>query len=248
MSSKVVIAQKLDRDSDQTLASQLEEIIRDGIERGTWRTGQAIPSERELSRIYGLSRMTVRRGLDRLVAAGILYRVDGKGTFVSEPKMNFKALSLAGLREQTLEMGGTPAAKLLSSEKIFAPENIAQALEVPPDTPVFLIERLIIVNNVALALNRSYIPANVCPDLLDIDLVNSSLYEVLRTRYGIMISHAKETLESVLASDRESLLLGVAAGSPMLLLRIKIFDAADRIVEYVKVVFRGDKVQLSIDL
>jgi GntR family transcriptional regulator len=236
------------RDSDQTLSSQLEEIIHEGIENGVWTPGAAIPSERELSKIYRLSRMTVRKALDRLVAAGLLYRVDGKGTFVSEPKVRFKALSLSGLREQTIHLGYSPSAKLLGIERTIVPEKIAKVLNVPPDTLVYLIERVVFGNNVPLALHRSYIPVALCPTLPEQDLANISLYSLLRNQYGIQIDHASETLETTLASTRESLLLGIEPGAPLFLLRITMFDDQGTPIEYVKVIFRGDRVQLSLDI
>lgn len=237
---------KLQRNGSQALFSQLEEVIRDAIESGKWPPGQVIPSERELSRIYRLSRMTVRRSLDRLVVDGLLYRVDGKGTYVSEPKVSFQALSLVGLREQELQMGQLPSAQLLGIEKVLAPDNIGEILQIKENEPVFLIERVRFGNDIPIALHRSYIPCSLCPTLLDEDLVNNSLYALLKSNYGIHIQRATETLESALATARESLLLNVSPGSPMLLLRITVYDKSDRPVEYVKVVFRGDKVQLRV--
>jgi GntR family transcriptional regulator len=239
---------KIQKDSSQALFAQLEEILREGIEAGTWAPGEPIPSERELSRIYEMSRMTVRHAIDRLVTAGLLYRVDGKGTFVSEPKVSFQALTLAGLREQTVRLGFSPSARLLGIERILAPEKVAAVLHIKPDTPVFLIERLVFGNDVPLALLRSHIPVRLCPGLIDMDLSNASLYAVLREEFGISIRKASETLETTLASMRESLLLGVDSGSPMFLLRITTFDDQARPIEYVKVVFRGDRVQLSLDV
>ncbi len=133
-----VLDQEIDRESSKTLFAQLEEILLEKIEDGIWQPGEPIPSERELSKIYKLSRMTVRKALDRLVAAGQLFRVDGKGTFVSEPKVSFQALTLAGLREQTIKLGFSPSAKLLGIERVLASEKVAAVLKIKPDSPVFL--------------------------------------------------------------------------------------------------------------
>lgn len=239
---------KLNRDSSQTLTSQIEEIIRDGIDNGTWIPGSPIPSERDLSAMYGLSRMTVRHAIDRLVSTGLLYRVNGKGTYVSEPKVKFKALSLAGLREQTINIGYSPSAKLLGIERVLANQKVASVLKVEENVPLFLIERVMYGNNIPLGLHRSYIPIHLCPDLDKMDLSNQSLYTILRENYGIFIQRASETLETTLSTPRESLLLNVSPGSPMFLLRITMFDAKEQPIEFVKVIFRGDRVQLSLDL
>lgn len=238
----------VDRESSKALSSQVEEIIRDGIENGVWLSGTAIPSERELSNMYRLSRMTVRKALDRLVTAGLVYRVNGKGTFVSQPKVKFKALTLAGLHEQTLNLGYSPSAKLLGVEKVLANQKNATVLDVEEDEPLYLIERVVYGNNEPLGLHRSFIPINRCKDLDKTDLANQSLYSILRQDFGIIINRATETLETTLATHRESLLLKVVEGSPMFLLRITMFDPAEQPIEYVKVIFRGDRIQLSLDL
>ncbi len=225
---------KIIRDSSQSLFSQLEEILREGIEDGIWEPGEPIPSERELSRVYEMSRMTVRKAIDRLVTAGFLYRVDGKGTFVAQPKVSYRALTLAGLREQTLKLGYSPSTKLLGIERVLPSETVARNLKITTDKPVFLIERVVYANDIPLALHRSFIPESICPTLAKYDLNNLSLYSVLK--------------ETTLASVRESLLLGVEPGSPMFLLRITTFDNKTKPVEYVKVIFRGDRVQLSLDV
>ena len=74
----------LDRNDPKPLHQQLREILEDAIESGKWGPDEKIPSENELSSMYGLSRMTVRSVLTELVREGWLYRVQGKGTFVSE--------------------------------------------------------------------------------------------------------------------------------------------------------------------
>ncbi|HBH13126.1 MAG TPA: GntR family transcriptional regulator [Clostridiales bacterium] len=234
------------RDSNNTLYSQLEEIIRDEIDSGKINPGQAIPSERELSKIYGLSRMTVRHALNRLVSAGLLTRVSGKGTYVSAPKINFRALTLEGLREQTYQMGKDFSSTLINFEKILAEGSIVQNLKVLQDTPIYKIERLFHVDNVPISMHKSYIPCELAPGLMDHDLTNESLYTFLREKYDIVMNRANETLETILASPGEMLLLDVPSGAPIFLLRITMFDQKDRPIEYVKVLFRGDIVQLSL--
>lgn len=243
-----LIQKRIERDSSQALYSQLEEILRLGIEQGVWEVGQAIPSERQLSSMYELSRMTVRKAVNRLVAAGLLYRVDGKGTFVAEPKVQFKALSLDGLRQQAINLGQSPSAQLLTMQKVLLPPKIAEVLKREIESPAFIIERLISGDETPLAIHKSYIPVELCPTLPDHDLATESLYKILREEYGIKISQASETLESALATNQESALLGVEVGSPMLLLRILTLDEGDLPIEYVKVVFRGDKVELTLQV
>lgn len=240
------VNQTVSRVSNTTLYSQLEEIIQNQIESGIIKPGQAIPSERELSRIYSMSRMTVRRALDRLVMAGLLTRVSGKGTYVSEPKMNFQALTLEGLRQQVFQMGKDFDSKIINFEKILATDSVIDHLKIEQDTPLFKIERLFFAAEVPVSVHKSYIPCHFAPNLMDYDLTNESLYKILNNQFDLYLHHASETLETTLALPSESLIFDVQLGSPMILLRITMFDQFDNPVEYVKVLFRGDKVQLSL--
>ena len=95
----------LNLDSPCPLYVQLEKILRKNIEKGIWKEDARIPSENELSREYGLSRMTVRSVLNKLAQEGLIYRVPGKGTFVSSNKIISKPLSQMGIRDQLEKMG-----------------------------------------------------------------------------------------------------------------------------------------------
>ena len=236
----------VNRESNNALYSQLEDIIHEQIETGQLKPGQAISSERELSRIYGLSRMTVRRALDRLVSAGFLTRVSGKGTYVSEPKMSFSALSLEGLREQAYKMGRNFESNIITFEKVIASGSVLKNLDIVEETPVYKIERVFFADDIPVSMHRSFIPCDLAPDLTDKDLQNESLYSTLHSKYQLEFDHATEMLETTLAKPSESLILGIPTGSPMLLLRITMFNEENRPVEYVKVLFRGDKVQLTL--
>lgn len=95
----------LDKNSPKPLYAQLEDILRTAILNKEWEVNHAIPSEIELSRMYSISRMTVRAVITQLVNEGMLYRVQGKGTFVAEPKISTKSLAYMGVREQLERMG-----------------------------------------------------------------------------------------------------------------------------------------------
>ena len=93
----------LEKNSPKPLYQQLKDILVDAIDSEKWKANEKIPSENELSSIYGLSRMTVRSVLTDLVKEGLLYRVQGKGTFVAE-KIVTVSPSYIGIREQLEKM------------------------------------------------------------------------------------------------------------------------------------------------
>jgi GntR family transcriptional regulator len=232
----------------QPLYSRFEELVRERIEAGDWSPGSAIPSERDLSTEFGLSRATTRKALDRLVAEGILRKEPRRGTFVAEPKTVFEALTLRGFSAQALEAGASPASRLLRFERMVPPAPVAARLQIPGTQLVYLIERLRTVDDVVVALHQSYVPMNLAPNLQQHELEHRSLYEVLATRHRIGIGHAQETLESSLATEYEALVLGVSPGTPMLLLNIRLSTQDGRPLEVVKVTFRGDRVTLRQEI
>ncbi len=232
----------------QPLYSRFEELVRERIDAGEWLPGSMIPSERELSAEFALSRATTRKALDRIVAAGLLRKEPRRGTFVAEPKTIFEALTLRGFSAQALEAGASPASRLLRFERVVPPNQVAARLEIPGTQLVYLIERLRTVDDVLVALHQSWIPMNLVPNLRQDDLETRSLYEILASSHGIGIGHAQETLESSLATEYEAAVLGVSPGAPMLLLNIRLSRLDGRPLEVVKVTFRGDRVTLRQEI
>ncbi|MFO8074735.1 MAG: GntR family transcriptional regulator [Egibacteraceae bacterium] len=118
----------LDRDAATPLYVQLTDILRDEIERGLWMPDRKIPSENELHRTYGISRMTARQVIAQLVNEGLLYRVQGKGTFVAPNKISTRSPAYAGIREQLEELGYATKTMLLNMEEVAADRAVAKKL------------------------------------------------------------------------------------------------------------------------
>ena len=105
---------QLQRDSAVPLYVQLEQVLRAKIASGEWKPNQRIPSENELNRMYGLSRMTARGVLTTLVNEGVLFRVPGKGTFLAPVKIDAISPAYGGVREQLEAMGYQTTTAVLS--------------------------------------------------------------------------------------------------------------------------------------
>ena len=236
--------QILNRSGPKPLYAQLEEILRADIREGRLAHHEAIPSENELSRLYELSRMTVRGVITRLVNEGLLYRVPGKGTFVAEPKIMTGPLSQKGIREQLEAQGYETGTTMLDKRVERADQSISEGLSLPPGSPVYRLERLRYANGEPLALERSYIPEELCEDFFQQNLEKEPLCNILEKRYSIVATHGVETLESCQASAEEARLLKVPRGSALLLLHYTLFSQTGAPFEFTKVVFRGDRFKL----
>lgn len=237
----------LDRQSVKPLHQQMEELIRANLASGEWKAGQMIPSENELGREYGLSRMTVRNVVTKLVQERLLVRIAGKGTFVAEPPIIAKALSYAGIREQLEEMGYEVDTRLLSVGQEIMGEKTAAILGIDPQAPCWVIRRLRSVKGTPLSLHTSCIPVSLCPDLDDKELEKEQLCAILSDHYRLSRHKTIETLESVAANFQEAKWLDVRAGHPLLLLKDYVYDETGKVFEFTKVVFRGEKIKLHLE-
>lgn len=240
------MSELLDREGSIPLYVQLTNILRDNIENHEWEPNQKIPSENELNRIYGVSRMTARQVLSQLVNDGLLFRVQGKGTFVAPHKISTRSPTYKGFREQLEQLGYETTTTLLSADLVIADNLISRNLGLPPGEKVYVIRRLRRVDDEPISLHMSYIPESLAPGLDRYDTVKQQLCVVLAENYNLRMGHVTETLESTSATAEEAKLLGVSRRAPLLLLQ-QISDSSGVRFEHSKIVFRGDKIRLEFE-
>ena len=219
----------LDKANAKPLHIQIEESILQKLESREWAPGRLIPSENELSHIYGVSRTTVRNVITKLVQEGLLFRIPGKGTYVAEPKIVAHSLTYAGIREQLEQM-------------------VMEHFPGLDDPHFYVVRRLRMLKGEPLSIHISYLPHAYCPGIDQYDLSGEQLCTVLSRVYDLNRAKAVETLESVAANSTEASLLNIFPGQPLLLLQDRILDASGRTFEYSKVVFRGEKIKITMEI
>ncbi|GAX91729.1 GntR family transcriptional regulator [Effusibacillus lacus] len=227
---------------------QLKEKLTQMIQNGEMPVGSLVPSERELSERYGISRMTVRQALGELVKEGLLVREQGKGTFVAEPKINQGLLKLTSFSEDMRSRGMEPDSRVKAIYVQEAPPMVASALGLSSEKRVVIFERVRLADNKPMALEISHLPLAKFPELDKEDLHSASLYKLLEDKYNVSIHHARQTIEVGLSSSVESKYLGIRSKSPVLLIERITFDAKDQPFEFVKSVYRGDRYKLQVEL
>lgn len=220
---------------------QLKEIIRERIRGGEWTPGSLIPSERELCERYGISRMTARQSISELVNEGLLYREQGRGTFVGHPKIAQQLLRLTGFSEDMRARERRPGAKVLTAEMWPSDEPTAERLRIKAGQPVFRLRRLRLADAEPLALETSCVSFIGCERLITDDFEANSLYRLMETAYDVPPLEAEQELEADLASSEEAKLLGVAARSAVLRTTRVMSTRRNQPVEYATSVYRGDK-------
>ena len=205
----------------------------------------AIPSERELMTTYDVSRATVRRAIESLVADGLLQRIQGKGTFVAKPRVESR-LHLASFSQDMSSRGLAPSTRLMRVEEEQPPAEVARALRLGGRDLAWRIDRVRLADEKPMALEQGWYPRSVLPGL-DTENLTGSLYTLFATRYGLVIDAAEQTLWGESAEGATARRLEAPVHTPLLVFR-RVSSAAGRPLEYVVSRYRGDRYQLHMTL
>ena len=178
-----------------------------------------IPSERELIETYRVSRITIRKAIDDLVADGYLYRIQGKGTYVKSDEAPHDLFSLTSCTEEIESMGMVAARRVIRAEVIAADQRLAAKLQLDQGSPVFVLERVYYANGNPINYTTTHLPVDAFPGLEKHDFTVESLYSVLENEYGASIKDARRMLEAGLAAGAVAKELEVPKGSPLILFK-----------------------------
>ncbi len=226
---------------------QVEEALRDQI--ATWATDKPFPTEQELCQSHGVSRATVRKALENLVHEGLLYRVQGVGTFVAPPKLRERFVQrTAGFYEDMTSRGMTVHTRVLEQTVVRATKQVASELQIPPGEKVVRLVRLRLIDNEPILISTSFVPQRLCPELDTDDLTNHSLYALMREKYGVQLVHGTRLVEVGQCTEEEAKLLRVKVNAPLLVVTGTVYDVNDRPVEHGAARHRSDRSQVEIEI
>jgi GntR family transcriptional regulator len=231
------------------LYHQLMERIKESIEKENWKPGDKIPSENQLMDEFGVSRNTSKKAIEELVLEGILYRIQGKGTFVAKPKLQQSLMGFYSFSKVLKENGLNPNDIILKIEEVKPSKKIMDALQLDENENVIEMKRLRCANHDPYILESSFIPKSVVTDMERLEKVGEiSLYDLFAQQFNVVVSRAKEAFEPVLIRAEESEYLQTKEGRPALLLERIAYDTADRPVEFCISIVRGDRCRFYTEL
>jgi GntR family transcriptional regulator len=233
----------LDEASPTPLYLQLADVLRSRIADGLIRVGDALPSERELSQMTGISRVTVRKAIDTLLREGLLSRRHGSGTYIA-PRIEQPAAVLAGFSSDMLNRGQKPGSNWIERILASPTPDEAMALAMSLDAKVARIARVRTADGEPLAIERAVIPASLLPPL---DQIGDSLYEALGAR-GNRPIRGLQRLQASLATAAEAKLLAVPVGAAILRIERRAFLANGAPVEVTRSAYRGDRYDFVTEL
>ncbi len=230
----------------QPLYDQLVDILTEKINH-EYQVGDALPSERELSERYGLSRTTVRLALQELERLGLVVRQHGRGTFVADRSAKAADLFQAySFTEQMRSMGRDPETTILEFCEVEADKNLAEHMGTRIGDKLFKLKRLRSADGMPMMLERTYLPVRKFLSLKRPMLEHSSLYDVIENVYHEKISVAEEEFFASIARPADAHLLDISEGAPVLDLVRTTYDAGNEIVEYTLSVARADQFKYKV--
>ncbi|MGM0860851.1 GntR family transcriptional regulator [Bacillus atrophaeus] len=230
----------IDKQSPIPIYYQIMEQLKSQIKNGELQPDAPLPSEREYSEQFGISRMTVRQALSNLVNEGFLYRQKGRGTFVSRPKMEQTLQGLTSFTEDMKSRGMVPSSKLIDYELIDSTAELAGILDCEHPSKIHKVIRVRLANDIPMAIEASYIPFDMAGELHDSHF-QTSIYEHIEQYNSSPISHAKQELEPSAATQEEAKLLEIKKGAPVLLIKRTTYLQSGIAFEHVKSIYRGDR-------
>jgi GntR family transcriptional regulator len=208
--------------------------------------GEAIPSERDLMVTYGVSRATVRKAIDGLVADGLLQRTHGIGTFAVRPRLETR-LHLASFSQDMRRRGLQPSTRLISVTQAKPPAEVADWFGLEPNQKAWRIVRIRLADNTPIAHEDGWYPVHLLPELDRQDLVGGSLYEILGARYGLWVEQAEQTLWGESADAGMAAALAAPLATPVLVFGRRSIAVGQRI-EHVVSRYRGDRYMVHMEL
>lgn len=239
----------VDKNNSIPLHLQLSEIIKEMIDKKELKEGDSIIPERELCSIQNVSRMTVNKAIISLVSEGILYRVQGKGTFVAKRKEKYQFSNLKGFTQVMREKGVNIKTDVLSFEKQMPSEFVKEKLRIINDiTQVYKVTRLRYIEDEPFGIEIAYISEDMCKDLERKMLENNSLYNVLQNEYKYSIKKANQMMEPIMLSKDDAQKLKVRENDLALKIHRNSYEENGYPVEYTISIFRSDKYQYEIVL
>jgi len=230
----------------QPLYDQLLNLLIEKIEN-EMEADTMLPSERELSKRYGLSRTTVRLALQELEKLGYIYRQHGKGTFVSDIRK--QATNLSGsysFTEQMKALGKQPETRVLAFKKMEATKYFATQLQVSIGEPIYKLKRLRLADGQPMMIERSYLPVKRFMNLTSEMIEQKPLYDTFHEDFHQVIRLADEEFFASIASAKDAALLKIHEGAPVLNLVRSTFNIENEVIEYTLSVARADQFRYKV--
>lgn len=212
---------------------QLLQLLRKQILSGELTPGARMPTEEDLVQTYGLSRGTVRKAIEQLVAEGLVRTEQGSGTYVSAAHPNAVPFRFAEDRSEA-----SVSYRIVIQETVPASMEIAERLSLPFGEPVIHLLRQRSEKGRIAAFSERFLPRSLCPDLLAQDLTQGSIHDILVNRSELPLLRAVVEIEAQMLGPEDAALLGVSPGTPAIVISRTTYTAPARPAVWYRAAYR----------
>jgi len=209
--------------------------------------GQKLPTEPELIKRFGVSRITVRHALEQLRSEGLITRVQGKGTFAAYPTIHPDLRAVRSFTEDIKAAGQTPSTRVINIRSVPAPARAAERLAVAPETRLVLVEKVRLADDVPISFEVSYIPEQIAAGWTAKLIEQRPIFNLITEMHGIALSRGKLDVSAGAAPQRIARALRVKTGSPVLKVERVTYTDQDRAIDYDVLYLRPDRVQYTFE-
>lgn len=222
---------------------QIEHALR--LRIASMQPGERLPSDAELCAEFNVSRMTARNAMQQLVDDGLIARLPGRGSFVTEPPAHRHVNRLMTFTQEMRRAGRTPSSRVLA--RMIRPASPAEAaqLGIGPHQPIAYVRRLRLADGAPVAVEASILIRPCADAVMAADLAGGSLHEALR-RAGIAPRRGTATISAAAATTEEARLLGIRPGGALLVERRVIVDGHGRRIEATESRYRAEVYALDV--
>lgn len=225
---------------------QLMKILMNDIDKHM-NENDKLDSEREICDKYGVSRTTVRQALDELEKNKYIYKIQGKGNFISSKDAKQDLINFYSFTDEMKKLGRVPKSELIGFEITEADEKISRKLMLNKKDLVYKISRIRIADEIPMMFEITYLPYDKFQGLKKDMLMKKSIYSIFKEEFNLNMKLAEETFEAIVINKLESIYLGINEGAPGLKVERTTYENKE-IVEYTVSIARGDKFKYKVVL
>lgn len=226
--------------------AQVREAVRARILDGTYLPQQQLPSENEMTAMFSVSRITIRHALHDLQNEGIIYRLHGKGTYVSRPRATQDLTRLQSFGEAMRPLGYETYSRLVSVKELQAPPAVTERLGARGSDKLCEIKRIRFLNREPVSLDISYFKLGLGRRLAEEDLESRDIFVILERDFGLLLRHADLVIGARLADDVQADLLGLAPGAALLYIDRATTDETGKAVSCEHLFHRADAYHFHV--
>ena len=235
---------EIDRNGSTPLHIGVRIALAEAIQRGDFKPGEKLPSERDLQDQLGISRATIRQALNDLAGSGLIYTRSGKGTYVAQLRIATSLISRVSFSENMRWLGYVPSTRLLETAVEPAYGIIADDLQLAQGAQVIRIKRLRLADDIPVGIQKSHLPYDLCFELLKKDFNRASIFDSL-AELGLRPHSASQLVKASLPTKEERQLLAIAATDPVMRVHWSTFLENGKPIEAAYQTYRGDEYEIQ---